>query len=173
MGREERGIKIGPGLEGEKMNERVIEILVYIMSEIRNRRSGIGRLEALSQDLLEQGYSESEISSAFAWLFERMDQDLERLDDDFELIGQPTFRILHEAERKVIRPEAYGYLLQLHDLGIIDEAEMEEVIDRAMMLGANTVDVDTMRSIVASVLFNTDFPFGSSSLFFEGNTTIH
>ncbi|MDZ7373079.1 MAG: DUF494 domain-containing protein [candidate division KSB1 bacterium] len=155
------------------MNERVIEILVYIMSEIRNRRTGIGRLEALSQDLLQQGYSESEISSAFAWLFERMDEDLERLDEGFGATGHPTFRILHEAERAVIQPQAYGYLLQLHDLGIIDEAEMEAAIDRAMMLGTDTVDVDTMRSIVASILFNTDFPFGSSSLFFEGNTTIH
>ena len=155
------------------MNERVVEILVYIMSEIRNRRAGVGRLEALSQDLLEQGYSESEISSAFAWLFERLDQDLERIDEDFGGVGHPTFRILHEAERMVIEPDAYGYLVQLHELGIIDEAEMEAVIDRAMMLGTNTVDVDAIRSIVASVLFNADFPFGSSSLFFEGNTSVH
>ncbi|NOZ55385.1 MAG: DUF494 domain-containing protein [Calditrichaeota bacterium] len=155
------------------MSERVVEILVYIMSEIRNRGGSTGGLEALSQDLLEQGYSESEISSAFAWLFERLDQDLDRVDEDFGRVGHESFRILHDAERMVIEPDAYGYLLQLHELGIIDEAELEAVVDRAMMLGMNAIDVATMRSIVASVLFNADFPFGGSPLFLEGNTSIN
>ena len=41
------------------MNERVVEILIYIMSEIRSNRKASSKLYILSKNLIQQGYTES------------------------------------------------------------------------------------------------------------------
>ena len=61
------------------MNERVVEILIYIMSEIRSNRKVSSKLDILSKNLIQQGYTESEISSAFTWLLARLKNDSEEL----------------------------------------------------------------------------------------------
>ncbi|HDL78601.1 MAG TPA: DUF494 family protein, partial [Bacteroidetes bacterium] len=66
------------------------------------------------------------------------------------------FRVLHEAEKVVIHPEAHGYLIQLKELGIITQSDMEQIIERAMMLGVSSVTDDDIKSIVVSLLFNSD-----------------
>jgi len=54
------------------MNERMVEILVYILRELRGRPKGTRNLDLLSKDLVRQGYTENEINSAFSWLFDRI-----------------------------------------------------------------------------------------------------
>ena len=61
------------------MNERVVEILIYIMSEIRRNRNVTTKLDILSDSLIEKGYSESEISSAFSWLMDRLNNETEEI----------------------------------------------------------------------------------------------
>ena len=51
------------------MKEKVIEILVYIMSEVQENK----RLSDIDLgDLKSQGYTQSEISAAFSWLYDTM-----------------------------------------------------------------------------------------------------
>ena len=52
------------------MNERVVEILIYLMTEIRENRGGMEQVDGISKDLKQQGYTENEINAAFSWLFE-------------------------------------------------------------------------------------------------------
>ncbi len=138
------------------MNERVMEILVYIMNEIRQKKRGLGELAVLSRDLMQRGYTESEINSAFSWLLERMRNGIDEVMDSEDSAFQQSTRYLHEVERMVISPEAFGYLLQLRELGLITHAEMETVIERAMMLGSPKVTVGDIKAMVASMLFETD-----------------
>ena len=101
------------------MNERVVEILVYIMSEMRGGKSAPNNLEILSRDLLQRGYTENEISSAFSWLYERQESENEEVVAICGPTLQGAVRVLHDLERVVISPEGYGYLLQLKHLGIL------------------------------------------------------
>ena len=51
------------------MKEKVVEILLYLMSEIRDDK----RLADIDlNDLQNRGYSQSEISAAFSWLFDTL-----------------------------------------------------------------------------------------------------
>ena len=155
------------------MNERVVEILVYIMNEIRDDKQAATKLDLLSRDLLQRGYTENEISSAFSWLFDRYKADFEELirNDGPSIDG--SFRILHDLERMVITPSAHGYLLQLRALGIVDDAEIEQIIERAMMMGGSRIDENEIKSLVASTLF---YPPGlpeGSFLFLELSKIIH
>ncbi len=155
------------------MNERVVEILVLIMSEIRRSNFASAKLELLSKDLRKKGYTESEISSAFSWLLNRIRSDSEELVQNQGATLKNSFRVLHEIEKSVISPEAYGYILQLKELNIISETDVELILERALMMGTNRVEAADIKMIVASMLWNTEY-FGSGGYFlFDDQPGIH
>lgn len=135
------------------MNERVVEILIYIMNEIRSNEESSNQLELLSRDLIEKGYTESEISSAFSWLLSRIQNEAEEIVQNQGPTLSNSFRLLHEIENSIISTEAYGYVIQLKELGIINELDVEQILEKAMMIGATKVNLRDIKSIVASVIF--------------------
>ena len=134
------------------MNERVVEILVFIMNQIRGNKANLTKLEVISKDLLNKGYSQNEISSAFSWLFEKIQNNFEEILKNTEASHEYSFRVLHDLETMILSPKAYGYLLQLKELGIFDDIDIEQAIERAMLLGTATVDLEEVKSIVAYIL---------------------
>ncbi len=51
------------------MQERIVEIILFLVNELRsNKRLSDVDVSSLTRD----GYTQSEISSAFSWLFERL-----------------------------------------------------------------------------------------------------
>ncbi|HTO93845.1 MAG TPA: hypothetical protein VMM80_05715, partial [Bacteroidota bacterium] len=57
------------------MKEKVVELLIYIMSEIQDNK-GIGDIDL--SDLKTRGYTQSEISAAFSWIYENSDLNPQR-----------------------------------------------------------------------------------------------
>ncbi len=51
------------------MHERIVEIILFLVNELKSNK----QLSEVDVSLLSQnGYTQSEISTAFSWLFERM-----------------------------------------------------------------------------------------------------
>ncbi len=134
------------------MHERIVEIIVYLVNEMRNNKA-LGEIDVKA--LEEGGYTQAEIGAAFSWLFEKLavsDQIGPRVERQVER----SYRILHDVERMIITPEAQGYLIQLRELGILNDAMVETVIDRAMMSGYMNIGLEETRVIVASLVFEKD-----------------
>ncbi len=155
------------------MNERVVEILVYIMTEMNGMNSQSDKLEVISRDLLQRGYSQHEISFAFSWLFERYNGETEELQRNTGASQAAAFRVLHEAERIIIAREAYGYLLQLKQLRLLNDMQIEFVIERAMMAGLSRINEAEIKALVAAVLFSPEGASEGAFFFHEENKTIH
>src|SRR5512140_1581505 len=109
------------------MHERIVEIILFLVNELKSNK----QLSEVDVSLLSQnGYTQSEISTAFSWLFERLS------------VGEPivapgkagsaSHRMLNDAERMVIQSDAFGYLLQCHQLGLLNNDDMEIIIERIM-----------------------------------------
>ncbi len=131
------------------MKEKVVEILVQIMSEIQGKKT----LQDIDlTDLKNRGYTQSEINAAVTWLVEHVQESGVRGVQPGEG-GRGSRRVFHEAERAVFATAAQGYLIQLAELGLLDEKDMEAVIDRAMMSGYERLSVAEVRDIVTAVLF--------------------
>ncbi len=79
--------------------------------------------------LTNSGYTPTEISTAFSWLYEKIDLG-ENLVKEISKSSPHSHRVLHDAERMVFTPEAHGYLIQLRELGLISEEDIETVIDQ-------------------------------------------
>lgn len=152
------------------MNERVVEILIYIMSELRRDRKYSQKLDLISKNLIQKGYTESEISSALTWLLDRVNFDSEDLVEREGPALKHSHRHLHEIEKSVISADAYGYVIQLKELGILDNLDVEEVLERALMQGTAEVEIENIRGIVASLLFrNEEFAEGTYLLLEENS----
>jgi len=141
------------------MQEKIVEILIYLISELRKNvpMSDID-LTVLSQ----RGYSTTEISTAFNWLFEKI-SDGGTLITETAQSSPHSHRVLHDAERMIITADAYGYLIQLRQLGLISDMDIEVIIDRIMMSGYISVDSNEMKSIAATYLAESDDSFNSGS----------
>lgn len=132
------------------MNERIVEILIYIMSEMQANK-GITEIDV--RDLKEKGYTQSEISAAFSWLYDNM-----RLNEvGVTRASAPTMhsrRILHDVEKQMLSTEAQGYLIQLRELKVLDDRDLELVIERAVMSGVEMLTPAEVQEIVTSVLLS-------------------
>ena len=148
------------------MQERVVEIILFLVNELRsNKRLNDVDVSSLTRD----GYTQSEISSAFSWLFERL--SVGKPITDASSGSSTSHRMLNEAEKIVIMPHAYGYLIQCQQLGLINNIDVETIIERIMMAGFTAVGLPEIKSFVAGYLFDIDNSSGQISL--GTNDTIH
>lgn len=152
------------------MQERIIEIVMFLLSEIRRTKKSLGELDL--RELEDRGYSQAEITSAFSWITERYSGDpVTRID---WAVPSGSFRVLHPAEKQVISPEAFGYLLQLYVLGMVTLEDVELVIERAMMSGFERITAPEIQSIVMGMLFDGDvFDAARSRPLYHTSDTIH
>jgi len=148
------------------MQERIVEIILYLVSELKsNKRLSDVDVSSLERD----GYTATEISSAFTWLFERMSFG--------EILITPTagsensHRLLNDAEKMIITTPAAGYLMQYRQLGIISNEDVEAIIERIMTAGFSSVGLMEIKSFIASYLFDIDGMNGHSA--FGLNDTVH
>jgi uncharacterized protein Smg (DUF494 family) len=135
------------------MFERIVEIILFLVKELKSNKQ-LGEIDVSS--LSKSGYTQSEISSAFSWLFERMAE--QRPNSISASVGASSHRVLHEAERMVISPEAFGYMMQFHQLGVLTLADIEEIIERIMSAGFSQADLPEMKSLIAGMLFQSEDP---------------
>jgi len=61
-----------------------------------------------------------------------------------------TFRVLGPHERGRFAPEAWGHLLALRGAGVLDAAELEQVIERAMLQLEGRIALDDLRALMDS-----------------------
>lgn len=151
------------------MHERIVEIILFLVNELKSNK----QLSDVDVSLLtENGYTQTEISTAFSWLFERLSvgQQLIPGGQDTQL----SHRVLHDAEKMVITSEAYGYLIQCRQLGLLSNTDIETIIERIMAAGFSTVGVPEMKSFVAGMLMDNDIPPGTNGrISLSSDDTIH
>jgi uncharacterized protein Smg (DUF494 family) len=135
------------------MQEKIIELIVFLMREIRQTRD-ISKVDM--SKLTESGYSQTEISAALSWIYDKMNlrEPLKRVKGS----RARSYRIFHEAERQIFTKEARGFLIEMYELGLIDYVDMENIIERSLMSGFNVIDRNEIKSTVASVLFEYNSP---------------
>lgn len=151
------------------MFERIIEIIVYVMSELKQKK----QLAEIDLRELEQlGYTNSEISTAFSWLVDRIEFDET---EKFEKKSSRTsFRILHEAEKELFSKTALGELVQFTSLGILNNEHIEQIIEKALVSGMNYIDSGHLKTFVAYAVFNAHSnAYGDARIMLQGGETIN
>ncbi|MGA2669719.1 MAG: DUF494 family protein [Ignavibacteria bacterium] len=131
--------------------EKIIEIIVYLLGELKNNKQ-LGEIDI--KNLAKLGYTQNEINTAFSWVYSKIYSG-EKIFSDEKAISH-SHRFLHEVENSIIEPEAYGYLIQLHELGLLNDMDIEAIIDKVMISGYNRVSLDDMKTFIAGFLLDSE-----------------
>jgi Smg protein len=162
--------------------ERIMEIVFFLLSEIKENKP---LAEIDLKPLSVRGFSEIEISTAFSWLIDKFSQG----SDDPLILAVPfgkkpsllgpakdlaSFRVYHEIESSVISKEARGFMLQMLELGILTDSDVEFMIDRIMLSGAQSASLEEVKDFVTSMLFHFDAPYSPlGRVMLSGSERVH
>lgn len=151
------------------MYERIVDIITYVLSELKQNK----KLADIDLNILrDKGYSSSEISTAFSWLVDRI--EFNNPSQPLNISDLNSFRILHDAEKELFTEFAWGELVQMQSLGIINTDQIEQIIERALLSGVFKIDSFFLKNMIASFIFNaTNSTTPGSRILLSGNDSIN
>lgn len=135
------------------MKENVLDVLRYLFEQYMDEETEIHPdRESLQNDLIEAGFSQHQVGKALQWLEDLADR---HEDGALEVIHNPkALRIFTDDEVARLDIECRGFILYLEQVGILDGAGRELIIDRVMALDNDEIDIEELKWVVLMVLFN-------------------
>ena len=139
------------------MKESILDVLLYLFEHYFTNDAITASSDDITAqngplvgELSEAGFSTAEIRKAFDWLDDLARQ---RPAPGQSRSNGPT-RVFHGTELDKLDTESRGFLLFLEQHGILDADQRELVVDRAMALDQDELDLDDLKWVVLMVLFN-------------------
>ena len=131
--------------------ESILDVLLYLFEHyFYDDPDAVRDRDSLQNGLIQAGFSPTEINKAFDWLDE--------LAEKRPALAQPRtggpVRLFVEAESDRLDSECRGFLMLLEQHGVLDADQRELVLDRAMALDQDEIDLDDLKWVVLMVLFN-------------------
>jgi Smg protein len=131
------------------MKESVLDVLMYLFeSYVESQDEPEPNRNEIKQELGRAGFHDGEIDRALDWL------------DGLSSTGAASaphdkaFRLFDATEQERLDAASRGYLLQLEQIGILQPAQREIVIDRLLALDNEEIDVEQTKWVVMMVLFS-------------------
>ena len=157
------------------MNERVMEIVVYIVDSMDSKADEnlIKHVISLSEYLIEEGYTETEIDSAFSWLMNNLPVDGESKLDLDQLSSQPTTQNWSNISNKKLSSQSLDFLVQLSELDLIGDDEIEQILDQSIKKGKIGTSISEIIALVDSSIFHPDNVYDGSFFVFKQNYQAH
>lgn len=151
------------------MQDKIIEIIVYILSEIRE----INQLNEIDLNILaDKGYSEAEINTAFAWIFSKLDEGELIFKDGNE--NSKSHRVFNLVEHKIFSVDAKGYLLLLRELGLISDFDIDFIVERVYLSGYQKIEISDLKKFISSYILNAESKSDIlSRMILQNNDTIN
>jgi len=134
------------------VDSRILEIVFCLMDYAQDSDDQMEDMSEYSSNLRSLGYTEQEISTAYHWILGQTGPSAENL---YSVIPARSgySRVLTEAERARLTPEAHSFLLKLFNLGILDSEQFEAVLDRLTVSGQRLVTPEQVKLVVSAVMF--------------------
>jgi Smg protein len=139
------------------MKESILDVLLYLFEHYftNDDPPPVGDRDTLQNgplfgELSQAGFSTAEIHKAFDWLDALAKQ---RPGATTPRNDGPT-RVYFGPELDKLDTECRGFLLFLEQHGILDAHQRELVLDRALALDQDQLDLDDLKWVVLMVLFN-------------------
>jgi Smg protein len=135
------------------MKETVFDVLMYLFDNYFEEDYEINSdQESLKYELVQAGFGDNQVSKAFDWL-EGLALQKDLIESE-NLAEKSTLRMYSEREMEKLDVKCRGFLLFLEQSGVLDAYDREVVIDRAMALEAEEIDLQQLKWVVLMVLLN-------------------
>ena len=132
------------------MKENILDVLLYLFENFYcEHNPSTADHDSLQQSLLDAGFGREVTQQAMGWLESLASGPA----GNAQLLRWPV-RIYTPEECERLDLACRGLLLKLEQLGVLDPTQREWVIDRAMALEVEELEVDDLKWVVLMVLFN-------------------
>jgi Smg protein len=145
----------------------MFDVLVYLYENYW-RPDACPEPKQLSRKLSAVGFEPEEIQDALRWLDGLADSAQSNVDSPEDAdtdadatpaspassVVLPSMRIYTEEEREVLNVASVGFLAFLESAGVLPPPMRELVIDRAVAVGAGTMDLEDLKVIVLMVFWS-------------------
>lgn len=154
----------------------MLDVLMYLFEHYMDDSTMIAVDDAdLQSHLSDAGFSSNEIDKALSWL-EGLSPGHQSATKNFNYNN--SIRLYSRQECVRLSSACRGYLQFLEQSGILRPETRELVIDRALALEHNEIDLDKLKWVILMVLFNQPQQDKSASrmedlVFSEPTTSIH
>ncbi len=131
------------------MKETVLDVLMYLFeSYVDSPDEPEPNRHELKRELGRAGFHDPEIERALDWL------DGLNSTATGNAPQETAFRVFDAVEQERLDAASRGYLLHLEQIGILQPAQREIVIDRLLALDNDEIDVEQTKWVVMMVLFS-------------------
>lgn len=138
------------------MNERVGEIVAWLIRQFLYGEQPVVAQETLVRDLVRRGYSLDEIHAAFASVFMPPDPDDETPASNPGLVKAAPGRAFTPLEIAKISPAARGMLVYLSHVGLLQPGELEVLLLEAVDANTPEVGMKEIRWLLSQVIQDPD-----------------
>ncbi len=156
----------------------LLDVLLYLFENFfYDDPDAVRDRATLQAGLIQAGFSPSEVAKAFDWL-DALANQRAGFEPAREGEQPGSVRLYAEREAERLDAECRGFLMFLRDGGVLDAQQLECVIERAMALDLDEIDLDDLKWVVLMVLFNQPgqeaaFAWMESFMFDDAAETMH
>jgi uncharacterized protein Smg (DUF494 family) len=151
------------------MQERIIEIIAIMLAELKRTHS----LNSIDTEALtKRGYTTAEISTAFSWIVDKFAL-FPAISSAENFSETSSHRVLHPAEYEIIPSEVWGEMVEYQSLGLITNAQIEEIINRTMIAGIGKLTPLMLKRMIAMILTNGENNLHVGKILLSGNEIIN
>lgn len=167
-----------PGPPNGQRMDTLLDVLLYLFENYFYDDPELsGDRGTLQAGLIQAGFSPSEVSKAFDWL-DALSAQRARFEPAPEGSRPGLVRLYAEQEMERLDADCRGFLMFLLENGVLDVAQHEHVVERAMALDQEEIDLDDLKWVVLMVLFNQPgqeaaFAWMESHMFHDEAEQVH
>ena len=153
----------------------MLELLIYMFENYLSTQN-LPDFKSITAELEAAGFDNQDIENAFTW-FNQLKAMTNAIPVKNNACSSLGYRMLSENEQKKISSESLGFVLFLEQAKVLDPNEREIILDRAMALKQEQINIEEMRWIVMMALWNEgrekDFLFIEDAIYQDHNLVLH
>ncbi len=134
------------------MDERMITLFSLIANEVQTKQELFDEEGKIMQALLNNGCRLQEADAALTLMQTLVQKQSEEVFPE-RPAAAISMRTLNREERCRFTVDAFGFVTKLTSLGIIGGDQREELLERAMTVYTERIDLDLIKTLVAFTLF--------------------
>jgi Smg protein len=139
------------------MKESVLDILIYLFENYFDAEASVAPepdRDTLKEELERAGFSEREVGRALEWLEQLADPERSGAQSGLDQAPSRSVRVFDAREQARLDTDCRGYIQYLENIGIVNVAQRELVIDRLLALDARQIEIEQVKWVVLMVLFS-------------------
>lgn len=139
------------------MDERVMEIVLYIVDSINStsEENILSQIKDISDNLVERGYTENEIKSAFDILMESLAEDEPEVATNIQSNKKSRKKAVKKTAPQVkeVKKQKH-FIYQINELDIVGDEEIEKIINQSILRGKYSTSISEIKAMINNFIFD-------------------